>query len=411
MPSIKTLLSLASAFSALASGAVIPRAERYGVECPAPAANGTVELLANAKAVYFMTNAKPNQIVALPIGQDGTLSQGTLTPTGGDGSTEVDAKTGAPTVPDALASQGAVRVVGHNLFVVNAGSNTVSMFKIDRQDPTKLTLLGQPVSSGGEFPVTLGVSKKHKLACVANTGAKAGIACASFSRLGLGAMDALRPFNLNQVTPPTGPENTVSDSFFNLDETALITTVKGNPAVNNTGFLSTFPVVNGALAAQDVQTSPPGTAVLFGFSPIPGTQNLFVTDASFGAAIMTLDQQSKAALDIKTPVADQKATCWTTISPFTNTGFVTDVANNHLVEMDMATGAIIKELALNNGNPGMIDLEAAGAFVYALSPGNAQVPAAVTVFDVSGGPGQAKQIQNFNPAGVTDTAQGMVALN
>ncbi|MCJ1355656.1 MAG: hypothetical protein MMC33_005648 [Icmadophila ericetorum] len=410
MPSLKSILSVASAFTALACGAVIPRAEQYGVECPAPAASSTPELLPNGKAIYFMTNARPNQIVALPINNDGTLSEGTLTPTGGDGSVEVDATTGKPTVPDALASQGAVRVVGQHLFVVNAGSNTISMFEINKADPTKLTLLGRPVSSGGEFPVTIGVSQKHKIACVANTGAKDGIACAAFSALGLGAMDSLRPFNLKQKTPPTGPENTVSDSFFNLDETALITTVKGNPAVNNVGFMSVFPVVNGDLSTQDIKSSPPGTAVLFGFTPIPGTENLFVTDASFGAAIMTIDQVSTAALDIKTPIADQKATCWTTISPFTNTGFVTDVANNHLVEMDLATGAIIKELKLNNGNPGMIDLEAAGAFIYALSPGNATVKAAVTVFDVSAGPGKAQQIQNFNPKGVTDTAQGMVAL-
>lgn len=73
----------------------------------------------------------------------------------------------------------------------------------------------------------------------------------------------------------------------------------------------------------------------------------------------------------------------------------------------------------------MIDLVGAGNFVYALSPGNATTKAAVTVFDISGGQGSkfipsvleldilltifvaAKQIQNFNPQGVTDSAQGM----
>lgn len=62
---------------------------------------------------------------------------------------------------------------------------------------------------------------------------------------------------------------------------------------------------------------------------------------------------------------------------------------------------------MTNGNPGMIDLVSAGHFVYALSPGNATTGAAVTVFDVSGGQGTAKQIQNFSPTGVTDSAQGM----
>ena len=43
-----------------------------------------------------------------------------------------------------------------------------------------------------------------------------------------------------------------------------------------------------------------------------------------------------------------------------------------------------------------------------LSPSDATTKAAVTVFDVSGGKGTAKEVQNFNPAGgVADTAQGM----
>lgn len=66
---------------------------------------------------------------------------------------------------------------------------------------------------------------------------------------------------------------------------------------------------------------------------------------------------------------------------------MTDVAVNHLVEVDTSTGGLIKELNLTNGNPGMIDLVSKGNFVYALSPGNATTKAAVTVFDVSGGQG------------------------
>ena len=125
------------------------------------------------------------------------------------------------------------------VFAVNAGSNSVSMFTIDKNDPTKLQMVGKAVSSGGDFPVTLAVSAKHSLVCAGNTGAKAGVSCATFCEAtGLGAFDKLRPFELNQKTPPTGPLNTVSDAFFNEDETAVLTTVKGDPTVNNTGFLS-----------------------------------------------------------------------------------------------------------------------------------------------------------------------------
>ena len=62
------------------------------------------------KAIYFMTNKDDNSIVALPISKDGKLADGSITATGGKGGIEVDPKTGLPTLPDGIASEGAVRV-------------------------------------------------------------------------------------------------------------------------------------------------------------------------------------------------------------------------------------------------------------------------------------------------------------
>jgi hypothetical protein len=263
------------------------------------------------------------------------------------------------------------------------------MFAIDSTDPTKLTMVGQPASTLGEFPMSVALSATLSQACVANSGAKAGIACFSMcSQKGLMPLDTeLRSFDINQTTPPLGPTNTVSQTFFNNDSTALLTTVKGNPAVNNTGFLSVFPVVNNAVSTQDVRSSPAGTAVLFGTALIPDSSNIFVTDASFGSATLSLSSSNIASVSASTPITDQKATCWATFSDATGSAFVTDVGVNHLVEVDVTNGKLIKELNLTNGNPGMIDLVSAGNFVYALSPGNATTKAAVTVFDVSGGQG------------------------
>ena len=275
------------------------------------------------------------------------------------------------------------------MVAVNPGSNTVSMFSIDPNDPTKLTMIGQPADTLGEFPLSVSLSTTLNQACVANSGAKNGIACFSMCQTkGLVPLDTtLRSFGLNQTTPPVGPTNTVSQTFFNADSSALITTVKGNPAVNNTGFLSVFPVANNAVSMQDTRSSPAGTAVLFGTALLSNSSNIFVTDASFGSATLALSSSNIATVQASTKIADQVATCWATISGATGTGFVTDVLVNHLVEVDTNSGALIRELSLTNGNPGMIDLEAAGNFIYALSPGNATVKSAVTVFDVSGGRG------------------------
>ncbi|KAI4713760.1 hypothetical protein J4E89_001207 [Alternaria sp. Ai002NY15] len=368
------------------------------------------------KAIYMLTNDAENAVVALPIGADGMLSQGKVMKTGGAGSIAVDAD-GKPATPDALVGQSALTVVGNNLFAVNAGSNTLTMMTISANDPTSLACAGKPVAIPGEFPNTVAASAKNKLACVGTTGAVAGISCASFSEQGLGQMDDLRPFDLGQTTPPVGPLNTVSQAFFSSDESALFTTVKGDPTVNNTGFLSTYAVQasNGAaaLSKKDVRSSPEGTAVLFGSATMPNDpSSLFVTDASFGAAVLSVDSQGQATVKGSQKIDGQAATCWATISEATNSAFVTDVGVNRVVEMSLDDASIIMQLDLStNGDPGLIDLRAAGDFVYALSPGNGTTNAAITVLDVSGGQGSMKQVQHFDLGGMAGkTAQGMAVM-
>lgn len=299
------------------------------------------------------------------------------------------------------------------------------MFAIDAKDPTKLTMVGQPVDVPGEFPVTVGASAKNNLACVGMTGSTAGVSCASFDAAqGLGAMDALRPFQLGQTTPPVGPTNTVSQVFFSDDESMVLSTVKGDPTKNNTGFLASFPVTAAgqgqaaSVGADMAQTSPNGTAVLFGSSPIAGSSDLFVTDASFGGAVLSVQQaaaggsaQASGAAEVvgKGVVGNQKATCWVAISPATKTAFVTDVGVNHLVEMSLKDASIQGQVDLSaNGDPGLIDLKAAGSMIYALSPGNGTTNAAVTVV----GAQSKQQVQHLDMSslGLDKNAQGMAVL-
>ncbi|KAM5347309.1 hypothetical protein ACJ41O_010314 [Fusarium nematophilum] len=381
-----------------------------------PACRPNNEAASMAKAVYFLTNDDTNAVVALPIGADGTLSRGTTTETGGSGSIALNSD-GQPATPDALVGQSALTVAGNHIFAVNAGSNTLSMLAISSSDPTQLTMVGEPVEIPGTFPNTVAASVKNGLVCVGTTGSQAGISCGSFSEEGIGAMDCLRPFDIGQTTPPVGPTNTVSQVFFSDDQSTLFTTVKGDPAVNKTGFLSAFAVEQSAngkamsLAVEDVRSSPEGTAVLFGSQPIPGTSNIFATDASFGAAILSVDPSSQKATTLAAQKIDgQVATCWATLSSATNTAFVTDVAANRIVEMSLEDASIVSTLDLPTGDPGLIDLRAAGKFVYALSPGNGTTEAAITVIKASRA-GSAKLVQHFGLQGLAGpTAQGMAVL-
>ncbi|KAK5651995.1 hypothetical protein OQA88_10898 [Cercophora sp. LCS_1] len=380
------------------------------------------------KALYFITNDNANAVVALRVGANGLLSQGSVTPTNGAGSIALDAAN-QPATPDALVSQSALTIAGNLLFAVNAGSNTLSMFSIASSDPTRLSLVGTPVSIPGEFPNTVAASAKNNLVCVGTSGAVSGVSCAAFSPTrGLSAMDALRPFDLNQTTPPVGPTNTVSQVFFSADESALLTTVKGDPPTGKTGFLSSFAVqqrsLNGkrgtdrqnaraTVSAQETRSIPNGTAVLFGSQSIPGTNRIFATDASFGAALLSVDPSTGQAVTLATGTVDgQVATCWVTLSSKTGTAFVTDVGVNRLVEMSLEDASVLSVLDLSaNGDPGLIDLRAAGDFVYALSPGNGTTQAAVTVVDVSGGRGTARQVQHFELGGVGGrNSMGMAVL-
>ncbi len=110
-------------------------------------------------AVFVQTDDPTgNHVVAYARRADGTLRAQGRYATGGVGGVL------AGSVVDHLASQGAVQLdrAHHLLYVVNAGSNTVSVF---HQDGTRLRL-GQVISSGGDFPVSIAVS--HDVVYVLN---------------------------------------------------------------------------------------------------------------------------------------------------------------------------------------------------------------------------------------------------
>ncbi|CAI4214035.1 unnamed protein product [Parascedosporium putredinis] len=369
-----------------------------------------------AKAIYFLTNEDVNGVVALPVKRDGSLASGIVTETGGAGATSLDANN-QPAVPDPLVGQSALTVAGKYLFAVNAGSNTLSMLSISRSDPTKLRRVGEPVALPGEFPNTVAASSKNNLVCVGTTGALAGISCSSFGRNGLGPMDQLRPFDLGQTTPPVGPTNTVSHAFFSDDQTILFTNVKGDPATNKTGFLSAFAVqgsgTGASLSTNEVRSTLDGTAVLFGAQAIPGTSNIFATDAAFGGAVISVNPVSLEGSTVAAvAVEEQVATCWAAISPVTGTAFVADIGAPRLVEMSLADASIISEVAVPDlQNPGLTDLRAGGSFIYALSPGNGTSSPVVAVVSVAGGSGAGEVVELFDISDVAGPrAQGMAVF-
>ncbi|KAF2465857.1 uncharacterized protein BDR25DRAFT_294397 [Lindgomyces ingoldianus] len=359
-------------------------------------------------AIYVQTNANDhNSIVAIPIQSNGTLGAGVLHSTGGKGGNHLDSMTLQPVAPDGLLSQSAVAVAGNFLFATNAMTNSASMYRINPENATDLSLYGEyPVK--GTFPNTVAASLKHNIACVATTGQTNGISCANFDeRHGLGTFDALRPLGLNQSTPPVGPPNTVSQVAFTENEDFLVVTVKADPLTNKPGFVAVYRVEGKRVSHDAVRSSPAGTAILFGFDQIPHTNKFIVTDPSIGAAILNLNTKTSDVSTIKAiNITGQAATCWTTISPATGTAFVTDGAVDRLVEIGLNDGGIVNIYDLiANGNSGLFDLRAVGEFLYVLAPGKGTTMPSVTVVKAKAG----KVVQHLSLAGlgVTNNVQGM----
>ncbi|KAI8963454.1 hypothetical protein F5Y11DRAFT_319329 [Daldinia sp. FL1419] len=373
--------------------------------CKAPAPT-------TGKAVYFLSNDANNSIVALPIQPDGTLKAGKKNPVNGAGSNALDGTTRKPAAPDALVSQSSITIAGNVIFAVNAHSGSVTPMSISNSDPTELSFVGEGATYLQKpFPNTVAASSKNKLLCAATTSTQAGVSCASFQDGGIESFKSVLAFDLGQSNPPVGPTNTVSQILFSDDESTLITVVKGDPATNKTGFISTLPVSEiNSDCPHDTRTTPEGTAVLFGSQIIPGTNNLFATDASFGAAVLNLD--GGVSVVGKQSIEGQKATCWSAYAEATKSVFVTDVAVPRIVEMSAKDASIISQIDLSHtGDGGFIDLAAAGNFLYVLSPGTGSTGAAVVVLDISGGQGKAKFLQRFNVEELAGkNAQGLAIL-
>ena len=69
-------------------------------------------------AIFFLTNDQMNSVVAIPIGDGGMLSGGSVTATGGAGSNSIDGATNKAAAPDPLIGQSALTVAGQVILLL-----------------------------------------------------------------------------------------------------------------------------------------------------------------------------------------------------------------------------------------------------------------------------------------------------
>ncbi|KAI0264428.1 hypothetical protein BC834DRAFT_924642 [Gloeopeniophorella convolvens] len=352
-------------------------------------------------AVYFITNQpQENFVVSADIGSDGKLTLARAVGTQGSGLHGNDGKNG----PDGLFSQGSVKAsaVSSLLATVNPGSNTLSLFQINPETPSDVKMVGFPVGSEGEFPMSLAFNGNGTTLCALNGGAVNGVAC--FKTNGssglVGIANTVRPLGLNQTTPPAGPANTASHIIFSEDGKNLIASVKGTPP-NDPGFLAVWDVADDGSLSQDFKKVSPAQGGLLPFSMtvIPGKNAILATDAGIGVDIFDMSSGNSSRNSIL-PIANQSATCWSAFSKQTGNFYVTDIGTSKVTEVhvdDNLKPSIVKQYQQQE-NAATIDLDVASIggkdFAYILMP----IATAIQVKSLNA-PGQATDLQTLDIAG------------
>jgi 6-phosphogluconolactonase len=237
-------------------------------------------------AVYTLMNLTSGNAVAIcNRAGDGTLTPAGTVATGGIG-------TGA-----GLGSQGAVVLSedGHWLYAVNAGSNDISMFRVDRG----LTLTSR-FASGGTMPISLTVH--DRVLYVLNAGGAGNITGFALDDHGRATPIAGSTHSLSGAASTVVPEEVA----FNNNGHWLVVTEKG------ANLVDVYPVDPHGVAGS--RTSYPAVGQgPYGFS-FGNDDELFVSEAATGSA-SSYDLDHGSFSTVSGEVMDHHAApCWLVVS-------------------------------------------------------------------------------------------------
>lgn len=316
--------------------------------------------------VYTMTNAASgNAVVAFSRAADGSLSPIGTFATGGRG---------VGGTVDPLQSQYSVLLDDDHrtLFVVDAGSNDVSAFRVAEDASLQLT---SRVPSHGTRPVSLAV--RGKLLYVLNAGDN------SVSGLRVTGIGALVPIPHSTRSLSTGAAG-ASTIHFSADGGLLIVTER------DANRIETFAVrPNGRL--EDPVVTPSNGATPFGFDVTPRNQPI-ISEAAGAApdgAASSYAMTDTGLLSVITGSLDTggRAACWLILTADGHVGFVVNSGSNAIASLGVAGDGSLTLLDAQAASTGAgtapIDLDLAGGDrnLYVLEGGSGKI----ATFDVGAG--------------------------
>jgi 6-phosphogluconolactonase (cycloisomerase 2 family) len=287
-----------------------------------------------AGAVYTETNEAPiNQVVVFNRTSSGLLTARQTVPTGGVGapSPACSSPPGLPVCP-IVDSQGEVELSadGHNLFAVNAGSNTISSFV----ESTLGLVLVSRISSGGQFPIS--VTVKGNVLYVLNQ-LSGNITGFHFAHNGV--LSPIAGSTQSLATP--GPAGAAAEISFDAGGQTLTVTERG------TNLIDTFVLHN--WVPGPAVSHPSAALTPFGFA-YDAIGQLVVSDAlsQMTGAASSYIQISGGGL---TPVTGSLSTsggapCWVVITPDNRYAYITNTTTKTIARYAIAANGALSFLGL-----------------------------------------------------------------
>jgi 6-phosphogluconolactonase (cycloisomerase 2 family) len=334
-------------------------------------------------AVYTATNSSPNnKVIVYSRSADGLLSYAGEFDTNGSG-------TGT-----GLGNQGGVLLTSDNqwLFVVNAGSNTISVFKVK---PNSLEYV-HSYYSGGKRPVSLTID--GDLLYVLNAGGAASDVdnITGFMIESDGVLEALA----GSTQPLSDDSTSPAQIGFSTDGNVLVVTEKG------TSNIDTYVVDNDGLAGPPNSFLSAGTTP-FGFS-FSKRNRLYVSEAGTSSASSYQVYPDGALEVISAAVPNgQAGVCWLVVPKNGRYAYTTNAVTGNISLFNIGRdGTILYDDVNADAIGGVIDeaLSNNSRYLYALSSGAQKIFG----FQV-GSDGQLTYVQDIDlPVDVT-SANGLAA--
>ncbi len=303
--------------------------------------------------VYIMTNDPAgNQVVIYARQADGSLTWIANVASGGQG---MKGLTGSNQGGLVLSQD------GKWLFVVNAGTNDVSVLQVTNSGLT----LTDRASSGGVMPVSVTIFQKWIYVLNAGNGESEGN-IAGFT-LDSGHLSLIA----GSIQPLSGPA-TVAQISFNPTGTALAVTEK------STSLIDIYTVNDQGVASGPTSNTSVGSTP-FGFA-FDNKGHLIVSEAGGGpsgtSAVSSYTLSSTGTLNvISGSVSDtQQAACWLTITGNSRFTYTTNAHSGTISSYSVSSDGTLTLLQVSAANTGPGDLDMSlsrnGQFLYVFVHGS-----------------------------------------